>query len=606
MNKPMSITAARTNHNGRWTLTLDGSELPPAALIGGKAWSVARMLSLGLPVPPAFVITTEACRAYLASGDMPEGLESQIRAGIGDLEERTGHRFGGPGVPLLVSVRSGAPISMPGMMDTILNLGISDETEAHLAQATGDGGFARDTHRRFYDLYASIVCKAVGAEFDAKAGSADWNAALQSATGQAMPETIEERLFAAVRAVFDSWNARRAKRYRQHHGIADDLGTAVTIQAMVFGNLDAHSGTGVLFSRNPLTGAREPYGEYLPRAQGEDVVSGKFTPEPLSRMAELEPQAHADLLRAAEVLERENGDVQDIEFTVQHGRLYLLQTRAAKRAPAAAVQIATDMVADGTITSKKALSRVSAAQVRSLLAPCLTQAPGPEIEVLAQGEGASPGVGRGVAVTDADEAEARSAQGEEIVLVRAITSPEDVHGMIVARAVVTETGGSTSHAAVVGRALGLPSVVGCGVGAVDALKGREITVEGSLGKVFAGLLDVSTPDERSDPRLTQLIEWARAASPLRVLRPDEVPRGAEILDLSHVEGGEDPAQIARVLAGARAAKGGAICSDEGVHAAIDQGLDFIVCAPVLPALLAAVHHAAEQVGQTTDTQPAVD
>ncbi|MGY6535842.1 MAG: pyruvate, phosphate dikinase [Pararhodobacter sp.] len=602
----MTITPPHSGHDGRWTLTLDGAELPPASLIGGKAWSVARMLSLGLPVPPAFVITTEACRAYLASGAMPAGLEDQIRDGIRDLEARTGHAFGGPGVPLLVSVRSGAPISMPGMMDTILNLGISDETEAHLAQATGDAGFARDTHRRFYDLYASIVCKAVGAEFDADAGSADWDAVLQAATGQTMPETVEERLFAAVRAVFESWNARRARRYRQHHGIPDDLGTAVTIQAMVFGNLDANSGTGVLFSRNPLTGAREPYGEYLPRAQGEDVVSGKFTPEPLSRMAEHEPQAHADLLRAAEVLERENGDVQDIEFTVQHGKLYLLQTRAAKRAPDAAVQIAADMVADGTITPQKALSRVSAAQVRSLLAPRLTQAPGPETEVLAQGEGASPGVGRGIAVTDADEAEQRAAQGEEVVLVRAITSPEDVHGMIVARAVVTETGGSTSHAAVVGRALGLPSVVGCGAGVVDALKGREITVEGSMGKVFAGLLDVSTPDERSDPRLAQLTEWARAASPLRVLRPDEVPAGSDVQDLSHVEGGEDPQQIGRVLQGVRAAQGGAIGSDEGVRAAMDRGLEFIVCTPVLPALLAAVHYAAEQAGQMTDTQPAVD
>ncbi len=602
----MAISAPPAGQDGRWTLRLDGSELPPPALIGGKAWSVARMLSLGLPVPPAFVISTEACRAYLASGAMPPGLEDQIRDGIRDLEARTGHAFGGPGVPLLVSVRSGAPISMPGMMDTILNLGISDATEAHLAQATGDAGFARDTHRRFYDLYASIVCKAVGAEFDAEAGSTGWNEALQAATGQAMPDTIEERLFAAVRAVFDSWNARRARRYRQHHGIPDDLGTAVTIQAMVFGNLDDRSGTGVLFSRNPLTGTHEPYGEYLPRAQGEDVVSGKFTPEPLSRMAEHEPQAHADLLHAAQVLERENGDVQDIEFTVQQGKLYLLQTRAAKRAPEAAVQIANDMVAEGTITPAQALARVSPAQVRSLLAPRLTQDPGPEIEVLAQGEGASPGVGRGVAVTDADEAEARAETGEEVVLVRAITSPEDVHGMIVARAVVTETGGSTSHAAVVGRALGLPSVVGCGAGVVEALKGRQITVEGSMGKVFAGLLDVSTPDEGSDARLAQLADWAREASPLRVLRPDQAPEGVDILDLLHTEGGEDPEQIARVLKGARAAKGGAIGSDEGVRAAMDEGLDFILCTPVLPALLAAVHYAAEKAGDSPDSQPAVD
>ncbi|MFN6977975.1 MAG: PEP/pyruvate-binding domain-containing protein, partial [Gemmobacter sp.] len=313
----------------RWTLTLDGRSLPPVGLIGGKAWSVARMMALGLPVPPAFVITTTACRAFQETGDMPAGLIDEIRAGMADLEARTGHRFGGTDRPLLVSVRSGAPVSMPGMMDTVLNLGIDAVTEPALARLSNDPVFARDTHRRFYDMYGQIVLRAVGVDCAADGSPETWDAAIRAACGAGVPGTLEGRLAAAVRAVFESWNGRRAKRYRQHHGIDDAMGTAVTIQAMVFGNLDDASGTGVLFTRNPLTGAREPYGEYLPRAQGEDVVSGRFTPEPLSRMEGLVPQAHAALMQAAAVLERENADTQDIEFTVQHGKLYLLQSRAA-------------------------------------------------------------------------------------------------------------------------------------------------------------------------------------------------------------------------------------------------------------------------------------
>lgn len=594
---------ARSEH--RWLIRLDGSslpdkELPDRALIGGKAWSVARMMALGLPVPPAFVITTAACRAFLATGKMPEGLREDLAEGIRHLERATGETFGAGPRPLLVSVRSGAPISMPGMMDTVLNLGITPDTETAIAARCGDPAFARDTHRRFFDLYSHIVMKAGIDGFDPAAGPADWAAQVQAASGRAMPETVQDRLLAAVIAVFESWNGRRARRYRAHHGIPDDLGTAVTVQAMVFGNMDDASGTGVLFSRNPLTGDPAPFGEYLARAQGEDVVSGKFTPQPLDAMKETAPEAHAALLHASDVLERENGDVQDIEFTVQSGRLYLLQSRAAKRAPAAAVRFATDMVDEGRIDIATALSRVSPEQVRLLLAPRLARDPGPEAEVLASGEGASPGVGRGIVVTDADAAETQAAAGADVVLARPTTSPEDVHGMIVACAVVTETGGSTSHAAVVGRALGLPSVVGCGTGVVAALAGRAVTVDGGRGKVYAGLLEVERPDETADPRLMRLIDWARAVSPLPVWRPAELAAlpapPPEVTDLSQIDGGEDPDRIGSVLAGLRAARGGAIASDEGIRAALAAGLDLVVADPVLPPLLAAIQSA----GATTD------
>ena len=278
---------------GTYVLALDGSDLPPRDLIGGKAWSVARMGALGLPVPPAIVVTTRACAAFLSHAEFPDGLGDELARGIAWLEERTGRGFGQGASPLgasplLVSVRSGAAVSMPGMMDTVLNLGITEATERMLAAECGDAGFARDTHRRFRELYAQIVLKAADAP---------------------CPQDVIAQLHGAVRAVFESWNSRRARRYRQHQGIADDLGTAVTIQAMVFGNLDARSGTGVLFSRNPLTGDPAPFGEYLPRAQGEDVVSGRFSPQPLATMGDSVPDALAELLRAARLLEDANGDV---------------------------------------------------------------------------------------------------------------------------------------------------------------------------------------------------------------------------------------------------------------------------------------------------------
>jgi pyruvate,orthophosphate dikinase len=584
-----------TRSLGQWILGLDGGETPERGLIGGKAWSVARMQALGLDVPPAFVITTRACNAYLADGRAPDGLDAEIDAAIDWLEARTQRRFGEGPRALLVSVRSGAPISMPGMMDTVLNLGVTDATEAALAGESGDAAFARNTHRRFLDLYAHIVLRADPPALDEAASPAAWRAAIAQATGAEVPTEPREQLRRAVTAVFDSWNSRRARRYRQHHSIADDLGTAVTVQAMVFGNLDARSGTGVLFSRNPSTGAPEPYGEYLSRAQGEDVVSGKFTPKPLSQLEADLPQAHAELLAAARKLELAGRDVQDIEFTIERGRLYLLQSRVAKLAPHAAARIAVDLAREGLIGEADALRRVTPEQVRILLSPHIDEAALADARELACGEGASPGVGIGIVVTNSDEAERRAHAGEAVILARPTTSPDDLHGMIASRAVVTEQGGSTSHAAVVGRALGLPCVVGCGKGALESLGGALVTVDGRAGKIFAGALAVATPDESDHAALSTLAAWAAARSPLRVVSPSSAEARAAV-DLSQNAAAADPTTIGAALdayAGAKGACGGAIASEEGVRAALAAGLEFIVADPVLPPLLAAVRAGGE-------------
>ncbi|MGD0188313.1 MAG: pyruvate, phosphate dikinase [Roseiarcus sp.] len=580
---------------GAWTLGLDGGEAPSRELIGGKAWSVARMQTLGLTVPPAFVVTTRACAAYLSGAALPDGLEEEISAGIAWLEIRTQRRFGHGPRPLLVSVRSGAPISMPGMMDTVLNLGINDVTEAALAAECDDPQFARDTHRRFLDLYGHIVLKTGDLGLAVGEDPARWRAAIAGVVGAPAPEDATEQLRGAVRAVFESWNSRRARRYRQHHGIPDTLGTAVTVQAMVFGNVDDRSGTGVLFSRNPLSGEPTPYGEYLPRAQGEDVVSGKFTPKPLSTLRVSMPEVHQALLAAARKLEEAGRDVQDIEFTIERGRLYLLQSRGAKLAPHAAVRIAVDLVREGLIDEAGALQRVTPDQVRILLSPHLNENTIAAAKVLAAGEGASPGVGIGVVVRDSDEAERRAHAGEAVILARPTTSPDDLHGMIAARAVVTEHGGSTSHAAVVGRALGLPCVVGCGAGSLAALTGKTITVDGRSGKVFEGALSIEAPDENDNELLATLAEWAVPRARLKVVAPSAA--GAlDAIDLSGLDAAADPARIGEALIafkGAKGARGGAIASDEGVRAAIAVGLEFIVADPVLPPLLAAARIAAE-------------
>ena len=553
-----------TNTAFDWTIALDGSHLPDRATIGGKAWSVARMRALGLRVPPAFVIPTGVCRRYLEEGRLPAELDARIDAGIAWLEEQSGRRFGGGPRPLLVSVRSGAPVSMPGMMDTVLNLGIDDATQKLLAQESGDAAFAADTRQRFESLYREIVLKEEG-------GAA------------AIPADIRVQLRSAIEAVFRSWNSRRARRYREHQGIDHAMGTAVTVQAMVFGNLDAASGTGVLFSRNPLSGEAEPYGEYLSRAQGEDVVSGRHTPVAVSALRESNPQAYGELMQAAQCLEAEAGDMQDIEFTVERGVLYLLQSRVGKRSPRAAVRIAVEMARAGRLSPQEALNRVTPEQARLLLKPQLAEGATAGADVIARGEAASPGVGAGRVVTSSEEAEACAARGEDCVLVRATTSPEDLHGMIAARAILTERGGSTSHAAVVSRALGRPCVVGCGDASVCGLAGEWVTVDGSTGTVYRGRLPVTEPSEEADADLRQLAQWAAEHGALPVqARTDDA--GLPTFDCAL----EDcAAQIAALPAGATVC-GSVFANDENaVRAALAAGVHTIFTRPVLPALLAA-------------------
>jgi pyruvate,orthophosphate dikinase len=465
-------------------LVLDGSTGADKALLGGKAWSIEKMRSLGIPVPPAFVLTTAVCkRFYDAGGQVPADVLDQLPTAMAGLEKATGRTFGGGERPLLVSVRSGAAISMPGMMDTVLNLGMTDEVEAALA--VGDAAYAADTRRRFVDQFAKVV-------------------------GTEAPSDPWDQLRAAIEAVFHSWNSERAKFYRRERGIPDDGGTAVTVQAMVFGNLDDRSGTGVLFSRNPLTGGADPYGEWLPRGQGEDVVSGRSDALPLSTMEETMPEAHADLMTAMTTLEQDGRDVQDIEFTVENGTLWLLQTRAAKRSPEAAVRLAVVLQREGVLTESEALDRVTAEQVESMLKPRIDPAAIADATVLATGKPACPGIAIGVVVTDSDEAEDRADDGEDVILARQTTDPDDVGGMSASQAVITELGGSTSHAAVVCREMGTSCVVGCGIDTVTTLAGQTVTVDGSAGQIYAGALPVVDASSLDDPDLAQLTEWARA------------------------------------------------------------------------------------------------
>ncbi|MGX4688100.1 pyruvate, phosphate dikinase [Streptomyces sp. JNUCC 63] len=471
-------------------------------LVGGKAHSLNRMHALGLRVPPAFVLTTDVCRRfYAAGGELDAEITAMVRDAVRSMEERTGRRFGGTERPLLVSVRSGAARSMPGMMDTVLNLGINAEVERALCALTGDAAYAADTHRRFGEQFERVV-------------------------GTSAPTDPWEQLNAAIGAVFRSWMSPRAVTYRKHHDISDDGGTSVTVQAMVFGNLDETSGTGVLFSRNPLTGEPVPYGEWLPRGQGEDVVSGRYDPLPLAALAEQLPDVHRALLDAAARLEATGKDVQDIEFTVESGRLWLLQSRAAKRSPDAAVRLAVALHADGVLTTDEALCTVTPEQVTAVGKPRVSPEAKASAPLLARGEPACPGVGVGRVVLDVEEAEDLADSGVDVVLARPTTDPDDVSGMIVSSAILTEIGGSTSHAAVVSRELGVPCVVGCGSGTLKALVGREVTVDGSTGEVFEGALALAPCSESDNPALATVAGWARARAPHAEGTPAEIVAAA--------------------------------------------------------------------------------
>ncbi|TCK25878.1 pyruvate, phosphate dikinase [Pseudonocardia endophytica] len=573
----------------RWLVVPDDPSAEPSReLVGGKAWSLWRMRSLGLRVPPAFVVTTEACAAYFAGGGLPDGLTDELETGIRLLERELGRTFGGGDRPLLVSVRSGAAISMPGMMDTILDLGCTDDVERALAAETGDPAFAAEVHRRFSGFYGRLVLGCTE-ELEDLEDTAAVRAAVRSDTGSDIPQDACQQLHGAVASVFASSRSRRAVAYRRHYGIPDDLGTAVTVQAMVFGNLDDDSGTGVLFTRDPSTGAREPFGEYLERGQGEDVVSGRVTPKPLSTLADHLPGVHAELLTAADRLDAEGRDAQDIEFTVQHGELFLLQSRPAKRTARAAVRIATALVDDGVITPAEAVERVTAEQVRSLLRPRLADGAADGAETLARGTPACPGVATGVAVATPEEAQ----DTPDAVLVRHSTSPDDVHGMIAAVAVVTEQGGSTSHAAVVGRALDTPCVVGCGDGTVDALVGREVTVDATSGTVHAGVLATTAVSEDGDEDLARLAAWASEIAPVRVADSGPEP----VFDADALPADEVGDAVPAIPPGTRTVRGAVFTSPEGVRAAVDAGVEVIVSAIRLPVLLAAAAHRRSDEGE---------
>lgn len=525
-------------------VTLNGSHQLRRELVGGKAWGINHMRFLGIPVPPAVVLTTAAWRDYVSLGSLSEELWTEILASLRGIEEGVGRRYGAAEKPLLVSVRSGAAESMPGMMDTILNLGINEIVEAAIARETGDVAFSADTRRRFNEQFGSIT------------------------EGASAPDDPLLQLRLAITSVFDSWHSPRAVAYRHHRGLNDSAGTAVTIQAMVFGNRDRQSGTGVLFSRNPLTGASVPMGEWLLSAQGEDVVSGRATPEPIATLANQMPTVYAELLRAAHLLENDRRDMQDIEFTIESGQLWLLQTRNAKRSAVAAVRIAVEMCEAGIIDPDEALSRVSSDQARVALRPRIDVEATESAAVLASGEPACPGFVSGVVVTDPDAAMILADAGEAAILVRETTSPEDIHGMIAAHGIITATGGSTSHAAVVSREIGRPCVVGCGEAIFNLYSGRAVTIDGGAGLVYQGRLPITTPNEGEDPWLAKLSQWAANRSPLIVYNMSEaVPPHAtmpsdELLD-----------------------------DDVSVRSAVDNGRCAVRATHRLPALLTAVHRA---------------
>jgi pyruvate, orthophosphate dikinase len=475
-------------------------------LLGGKGIGLAQMTQLGIPVPAGFTITTDACRAFMVSGGEVEGLDEEVADHIARLEQQAGKRFGDAEDPLLVSVRSGAAISMPGMMDTILNVGLNDESVAGLGRTTGNDEFARDCYRRLIQMFGETVDDSLEQAREV----------YERETGHGFPQDARDQLRRAIVAVFESWNSSRAQVYRRMYDIPDDLGTAVNVVQMVFGNNGEASATGVCFTRDPSTGEQGVYGEYLVNAQGEDVVAGIRTPQPLAELREVLPEAYDQLLETMSALERHYRDMQDIEFTVDQGRLYLLQTRTAKRTAAAAIKCAVDMTGEGLIEREEAVARIDPTQLDQLLHPRLD--PDVEFEVAAQGLNASPGAACGKIVLDADSAEERGKAGESVILVRWETTPDDIHGLIQAKGVLTAHGGMTSHAAVVARGMGKPCVAGCEgldidsdaktvrIGGHQLGEGDVITIDGGTGRVIVGEVPLVPPAINDD--FETILDWA--------------------------------------------------------------------------------------------------
>jgi pyruvate,orthophosphate dikinase len=515
-------------------------------ILGGKGAGLAEMTNLGIPVPPGFTISAALCLPYLESRVLPPRLKVQVEASLHRMEAATGRAFGGRERPLLVSVRSGSALSMPGMMETILNLGLNDVTVGGLAAESGNPGFAWDSYRRFVQMYSSVVYdlpkkefgerlemrkRTAGVQRDIDLPVAEFQALVrefkevaQRHTGHPFPDDPVEQLWGAIAAVFESWHTRRAQDYRALHGIPDSLGTAVNIVAMVYGNMGEDSATGVAFTRDPSTGENQLYGEFLANAQGEDVVSGVRTPEPIAALAEWSPEAHAQLAQVARTLERHFRDVQDLEFTIERGTLYMLQTRRAQRSGHAAVRIACEMVSEGMISREEAVARVPPNDLNQLLHPTID--PGSQLDLLTTGLPASPGAASGAAVFNADLAQELGRKGQAVILVRRETSPEDFHGMVAAKAILTARGGMTSHAAVVARGMGTPCVAGAqeievveaehrlAVGTRSIREGEWITVDGTTGRVFAGRAALIPPT--LDDNFRTLLEWADTFRHLRV------------------------------------------------------------------------------------------
>ncbi|HLY55750.1 MAG TPA: pyruvate, phosphate dikinase, partial [Stellaceae bacterium] len=538
-------------------------------LLGGKGANLAEMSNLGLPVPPGFTITTEVCTWFYANGKTyPQELQAEVAAALRAVETIIGARFGDPADPLLVSVRSGARASMPGMMDTVLNLGLNDETVKGLEARSGDARFAYDSYRRFIQMYGQVVLDVehhlfeeildqhkieTGAALDTELSADDWRKVIEGykevverETGEPFPQGPQAQLWGAIGAVFGSWMNARAITYRRLHDIPADWGTAVNVQAMVFGNMGEDCATGVAFTRNPSTGANEFYGEYLVNAQGEDVVAGIRTPQHLTvagkiengstlpAMEEVMPEVFRQLDHVRELLEKHYRDMQDLEFTVQQSKLWMLQTRNGKRTAPAALKIAVDMCRAGLIDRREAVRRIEPASLDQLLHPMLD--PKAEKTVLAKGLPASPGAASGKVVFTAEEAEARAARGDAVILVRIETSPEDIHGMHAARGILTARGGMTSHAAVVARGMGRACVAGAGDLRIDAKAktfsvmgttvraGDVITINGSTGEVILGEVPTVQPDLSGD--FAELMGWADEVRVLKVRANAETPLDA--------------------------------------------------------------------------------
>jgi pyruvate,orthophosphate dikinase len=540
-------------------------------LLGGKGANLAEMASLGLPVPPGFTITTAVCRIFYENGrKLPDGLIAQVEVALAKIAEETGARFGSEENPLLVAVRSGSRASMPGMMDTILNLGLNDKTVQGLARHANDERFAYDSYRRFIQMYGDVVLgvdhmvfeeilenfkNLNGLSFDTELGADEWRRiialykdAIQTELGQPFPQDTTEQIWGAIGAVFGSWQNTRAVTYRRLHAIPDDWGTAVNVQAMVFGNMGDTSATGVAFTRNPSTGANEIYGEYLVNAQGEDVVSGVRTPQPLTLKArqdaedpnpsleEQMPQSFAELKLIFAALEARYRDMQDIEFTIQNGKVWMLQTRSGKRTAEAAIKIAVDMAEEGIITRDEAVLRVDPSSFTQLLHPTID--PAAEKELLTTGLPASPGAAFGHIVFNSDEAERQKQQGRDVILVRTETSPEDIHGMHASAGILTARGGMTSHAAVVARGMGVPCVSGAGamrinekaetlsIGQKVLKAGDVISIDGATGRVYAGAVPMRQPQLSGD--FAHLIGWADEARGLVVRANADTPKDARL------------------------------------------------------------------------------